>query len=430
MTPEVVLLLIFVGVFLVFLFLGWLIAFSLAGAVLLAYIFAKGSVLNFAVLSYNAAFNYNLLALPIFILMGEILIQGGVAAKLYDSVVPLFERFPGGLIHTNIAANVVLGACCGSTIAATSAMSDVAIPELMKRGYAKGICYGSLASAGCLAALIPPSVGMIVFASITTVSLAELFVGGIFPGLLLAATLAIVTIAWVKIRPEIVPPAPKELMPLKKALLSMLKLWSLAILILLVLGTIYLGIGTPTEAGCYGVVGALLLGCRKLSRERLKTALLTSCRISCSLLFIIAIASVFGFALNALGLQVTVLSVLSGLPGGMYIKMFCVYLMLMGIGMFLDSASVTIISTPILLPYAVSLGFEPVWFGVWLVLAVELGNVTPPVGVTLYAVQAVSGDKLTTIARGCFPYWASFFGTMFLMTFFPGIALWLPSKGF
>ena len=137
----------FVVVFLVLLFSGWLIAFAMAAASILAYIFVAGggAIGNFAVLNYNAMLNYDLLALPIFILMGELLIQGGVAGKLYDSVVPLMERFPGGLIHTNVVANVILGACTGSTIAATSAMSTVAIPELSKRGYAKGICYGSLA---------------------------------------------------------------------------------------------------------------------------------------------------------------------------------------------------------------------------------------------------------------------------------------------
>jgi tripartite ATP-independent transporter DctM subunit len=168
-------------------------------------------------------FNYDLLALPIFILMGELLIQGGVAGKLYDSVLPLMERIPGGLIHTNIIANVILGACTGSTIAATTAMSAVAVPELNKRGYDKKICYGSLSSAGCLACLIPPSVGMILFASITTVSLGKLFIAGIIPGLILAGAFSLVVFIWVNLQPKIVPAAPEKLMPLGAAIIFALK---------------------------------------------------------------------------------------------------------------------------------------------------------------------------------------------------------------
>ena len=202
---PLILFLIFVVFFLVLLFIGWPIAFSMGTAAVVAYLFSGGSLWgNFAILTYNAMFNYNLLALPIFVLMGYLLIYGGSTDKLYNGITPLMERLTGGLIYSNIVANVILGACCGSTIAATSAMSTVAIPELSKRGYKKSISYGSLASGGCLSALIPPSVGMILFCSITTVSLGSLFIAGIVPGLILAAFFILVSYFWVILDPSVV----------------------------------------------------------------------------------------------------------------------------------------------------------------------------------------------------------------------------------
>jgi len=424
------LLLIFVVSFLVLLFLGWPIAFAIATASILAYIFlAGGSVLgSFAIFSYNAMFNYGLLALPIYILMGEILIQGGVAGDLYDAVTPLMERIPGGLIHTNIAANVILGACCGSTVAATSAMSTVAIPELMKRGYAKEICYGSLASAGCLSCLIPPSVGMILFCSITTVSLGKLFIAGIIPGLILAACFSLVSAIWIKFQPNIAPRIPKKVIPLGMAVLFALKkLWPLLILIIVVLGTIYLGVATPTESGCYGVVGAIMLSAlnKKLNLKTINAMLINTAKVSVSILFIIAMASVYGYALNALGLKQLLLHLLENLQGGAITKIYIIWLVYLLLGMFLDSAAVIVLTTPILLPFAISLGFEPIWFGIFLMLAVQLGNITPPIGVTLFAVQAITKDRIAIISKGCLPYWVSFFLASSLITFFPSLATWL-----
>ena len=432
MEPMLLVFLIFVVAFLALMFLGWPIAFALAAASILAYVFVAGggALGNFAVLSYNAMFSYDMLALPFFVLMGEILIVGGVAAKLYDSVVPLMERLPGGLIHTNIVANVILGACSGSTIAATTAISSVAIPELSKRGYSRGICYGSLASAGCLACLIPPSIGLIIFASITTVSLGQLFIAGIIPGLLLAASFSLVVAVWVKIKPGTTPETGQSPMPLGKALLfAMGKLWPVLFLIVVVLGVIYLGIGTPTEAGCAGVIGALLLCWKNLNRKVLLKSLLNTCHISGALLLIIAMASVYGFALNALGLRNWLVSLLSVLPGGPVAQMYIIWFILLLLGMFLDSASVIVIATPILLPFAVNLGYEPVWFGIFLMLAVELGNITPPVGLTMFAVQVISKSPVNVVARGSFPFWLSFLLVTSLLTAFPALVTWLPSIG-
>jgi len=433
MESHIALVLIFGAAFLLLLFSGWLIAFAMATASILAYVLIAGggAIGNIVVHTYNAMFNYDLLALPIFILMGELLIQGGVAAKLYDSVLPLMERIPGGLIHTNIIANVLLGACTGSTIAATTAMSAVAVPELNKRGYDKKICYGSLSSAGCLACLIPPSVGMILFASITTVSLGKLFIAGIIPGLILAAAFSLVVVVWVKLQPKTVPPPPKELMPLGAAIIFALKnMWPILILIFVVLGAIYLGIGTPTEAGCYGILGALVLGYKGITRESIKRTLLGTVQISGGLLIVIAMASVYGFALNSLGMRQSLLSLLGGLPGGAFTKMYLVWLMLLVLGMFIDSASIIVITTPIFMPFAVELGYDPIWFGVFMMLAVELGNITPPVGVTLFSVQAVAKEQLDVVAKGSFPFWISFFLAMTICTYFPKIVTWLPRMGF
>ena len=431
MESQISVILIFVVAFLIFLIIGWPIAFAIGSASMLAYVFiaGEGALGNFAVLAYNAMFNYDLLALPIFILMGAILIQGGVASRLYDAVVPLMDRFPGGLIHTNVVANVILGSCCGSTIAATSAMSAVAVPELLKRGYKKPICYGSLAATGCLAGLIPPSVGMILYSSITPTDLGTLFIAGIIPGLILAVSFSIVIVVWVKYWPEVAPMA-KEIMPFGKAIFNAIKhLWPLLILIFVVLGAIYSGIATATESGCYGIAGALLLSYKNLTRKSLGKALSSSSQISGALLLIIAMASVYGFALNGLGLRQMIIEILNELPGGTITKIWSIWMLLLVLGMFIDSASVTVIATPILLPFVTALGFDSVWFGIFLILATELGNISPPVGVTLFAVQSTTGDSFTTIAKGALPFWISNFMAVTPIIWFPAIVSWLPSTG-
>jgi len=417
---------VFIGVFVVFLFSGWWIAFALASASVLGYILVSTlNPANVAYLCYNSINNYTLAALPIFILMGELLIEGGVVQKLYKVVLPIAGRVRGGLIHTNVIANVILGACCGSTIAATSASSAVAIPELAKRGYDRALCYGSLASAGCIACLIPPSIGLILFAAITDVSLGALFIGGIIPGLLLATSISLVT-AIVLIRKPELAPRHRELIPIGRALIQApLGLWPLLLLVTVVLGAIYTGMCTPTESGCYGVVGALILGYRRLKLKGIITSLVTTIRVFVPLGLVIAMASVYGFVINSLGLVTAIGNLLGLLPGAPWVIMFYVWLFLLLLGMFIDSGSAIILTTPILLPFAISIGFDPIWFGIWLILGVELGNITPPVGLTLYAVQSVSGDKLETIAKGALPYWLAFLGATLLVVFFPDLVLWL-----
>jgi len=422
--------LIFGAFFVIFLFSGWLIAFSIAASSMLAYLLICGgsTITNFALLGYNAMTNYNFLALPLFILMGELMIQGGIARKLYNSVVPLAGRVRGGLIYVNVLANTIFGACCGSTVAATSAISAVAIPEVTKRGYSKGISYGSLAAAGNLAGLIPPSVGLIVYSAISNTSLSELFVAGIVPGLILAGTLMLVTTIWIKFDSKVVPPRLENPLRLAKAVpFAICRLWSVALMIGAVLGSIYTGFATPTEAGTYGVVGAFILGIagKELNLEKFKITLVDTIRAAVPILFIIAMAAIYGFALSYLGLKSYLLELLQGFSGPAWLQMFFIWLMLLVLGMFLDGGSIFILTTPIFLPFAMSLGYHPVWYGVWLEMAVDLGNITPPVGVTLYAVQSISRDKLEIIARGALPFWISFAMSQALLTLFPRAAMLL-----
>lgn len=425
----------FVIAFLVLLFAGWEIAFALGAVSILGYFFfGGGTVGNFSYVASNTLFSYYLLALPVFILMGEVVIMSGIVGRLYDSIIPLLPPIPGGLVHVNVLANVILGACVGSTIAATSATTAVALPELKKRGYTLGPAYGSLASAGCIAGLIPPSVGFILYSSITSVSMGQLFIAGIIPGLLLGLAISVVIVAIAIIRPWYFPHHQKEKgITLGKSIFFALKnLWPVAILIIFVLGSIYAGICTATESGCIGVVGALLLaiGWRRFSFEKLKKALFDTVQISGSLLVIIAVAGVYGFALNYVGLKGIVGGILTALPGGPIAKMLFIFLFFIILGMFLDGGSMVIITTPIFLPFVVSLGFSEVWYGIWLIVAVEMGNITPPVGLTLFAVQAVSGDRLETITRASLPFWASFIIVVLLITFWPDLVLWLPHLAF
>lgn len=423
---------IFLVTFLLLLFIGWPIAFCMATSCIIAYIvLGRVSMLGcVATFGYQGLSSYSLLALPIFILMGEILIHGGVVSDLFDAVLPLTNRISGGLIYAVILANIVLGACCGSTVAATSAMSTVAIPELKKRNYSKLICYGVLSSSGNLSALIPPSVGMIIFCSITTVSLGKLFIAGIIPGLILGLALALVSSIWIKIKPDLVPPTEKELIPIWKAMfIAIKKLWTLLILIFLVLGVIYIGIASPTESGCYGVVGALLLAWRKkmVNRKVVAEIVISTTKVSVSILFIIAMAQLYGFALNQLGFRQLIEHFLENLSFGTYTKIFLIWIIFLVLGMFIDSGALIMITTPIFLPFFVQLGYEPLWFGVFVLIVTCLGNITPPVGCTLFAVQAISGDNIGIISKGSFPYWLSFLITSIAVVLFPKLSTWLPN---
>ncbi len=425
---------IFIALFLILLFMGWWIAFALGTVSVLGYLFAGGGTIdNFSFLAHNALFTYLLIALPVFILMGKLIIMSGITQKLYDAITPLLPPIPGGIMHVTPLANIILGAACGSTIAATSATTTVAVPELKRRGYPLGLAYGSLASAGCIAGLIPPSLAFILYSAITEVSLGQLFLAGIIPGILLGVAIAVVIVMAAKIRPQLFPPHQKRKGSLIKALFFAFRnLWAVCLLIILVLGTIYTGITTPTESGTIGVIGALVIAIawRQFSLQKIKIALFDTIKITGALFMIFTTASVYGFALNYLGLQDWVRDMLGTLPGGPVTKMVFLGIFFLVLGLFIDSGSAVIITTPVLLPFIVSQGFSPLWYGVWLTLAVELGNITPPVGLTIFAVQAVTGESLETVAKGCLPFWSSFIMVLAPITFWPILVLWVPRLAF
>jgi len=430
---EFLILLIFVGALFFLLFSGWWVFFTLGAISILAYVLLAGGVVgNLPRLMFNTIDSYYLLALPLFVFMGTILTEGGLAERLFDAITPFTAFLRGGLIHAAVLANTVLGACCGSTVAATSSISAVAIPEMSKRGYAKTISYGSLASSGLLAGLIPPSIPLIVIAILSDESIAKLFIAGIIPGLLLASTISLVTVVLTTIRPELAPSSAADRARISaRTILPLLgKTGPALILVAIVIGSIYMGMATPTEASSMGVVGALAISARRLNVRKIHTSAIDAIRVSGSIVILLGVAAVYGYALHYLGLGEWIQDFLAGLPGGPMTKMYCLIPVYLVLGMFLDAASLTVIIVPILLPFVKSLGLSPLWFGVWSVVNTELGCITPPVGLTLYAVQATSRDKLETIAKGALPYWISFLIVIVLIMQWPALVLWLPELGF
>lgn len=417
--------------FLVLLFAGFWIAFSLGIATLIGFgLIMGGKTGSFPMLVYNSGISFNLLAVPLFMLMANILMEGQISKRLYDGVAPFFKLVPGGLLHTNIAACAVFASICGSGTATSAAIANVAVPELAKRGYDKEITYGSLAAGGPLGTVIPPSIPFIYYGYIAQVSVGKLFIAGIIPGIINALALMAVILILVLRKPSLAPH--REKTSLREIGTALPQLAPVVFLILMVLGTIYLGVATPTEAAALGVIGALIvvLIYREASWQRLKNALTTSIRTASVLCFLIIIAYAFSYCLTQLGLSHQVTEALTMLPGPPLMQLMWIYLIYTILGMFLEPGAIIIITTPMVLPFLVSLGWDPLWWGVVLVILCELSCITPPFGLTLFTIQSVTGDTFGSVVRGSIPFYISFFGTMAILTAFPVLVLWLPGKMF
>jgi len=406
------------------------LALGATGAVLLAIFRSIPLDKLLAQYAWNILTTQELLALPMFILMGEILFQSRLSQSLFKGLAPWAGLLPGRLLHVNVVGCSIFAAISGSSAATTQVVGRMALAELLKRGYSKDIAIGSLAGAGTLGFLIPPSNIMIIYGVLGDVSILKLFTAGFIPGFLLAGCFMMWVMIHTTIRRDLVPAGERALSDI--AFIDRVKalkdLGPAIFLIAAVLGSMYGGIATPSEGAAVGVLGAFIVAALQggLTLKGLRDIAIGSV-MTCSMIAMILLgASILGSAAAFLGIPRAVADVVAGMglsPFMLIVALIVFYLIL---GCFLDGFSMIVMTLPIVLPIVRQAGFDPVWFGIFLVLVVEMAQITPPVGFNLFVIQGLTGDGLGYIAKVTLPYLVIMVLFTLVITVFPQIALWLP----
>lgn len=383
---------------------------------------------TFGDITWNTATSFTLVAIPLFVLMGEIILRSGLARRFYGGVADLMRGVPGALAHTNIIGCAAFSALAGSTVATAMTVGTVAVPEMRRRGYGDILTLGSLTAGGCLGILIPPSIPMIVYASITQTSVLAIFMAGILPGLLLALAFIAYIAVRVLLQPSLIPAGPEEGEAERSRLAGLRDCLPVAVLIATVIGSMYFGIVTPTEAAGFGCMLALVLGLlyRDLGLHSVLLALRNAVVTSCVVMFITIFAQFLSFAVVTSGVSRGLSGALADAGIGPF-AFFCLLIVIyVAVGMFIDGLSIMLLTVPVLFPVFEVMGYDAVWMGVVLVLLIELGALTPPMGLNLFAVQSISKAPLGVIGRSSLPYAVIILGFCLLMYAVPQIALLLP----
>ncbi len=384
----------------------------------------------FATTTWGATATWTLAALPLFIWMGEILFRTRLSEDLFHGLAPWLKRVPGRLLHVNILGCTIFAAVSGSSAATAATIGRMTLGELEKRNYPKKMMIGTLAGSGTLGFLIPPSIILIVYGVSAEVSIARLFIAGVLPGLMLVVLFMGYTALWSILNADQIPDDDTPSMPLKQKLYTTRRLFPVLGLILFVLGSIYAGWATATEAAALGVFGALALSLvtGNLSVETFKSSLLGATRTSCMIIFIIAGAAFLSLAMGFTGVPRLLAEQISsmGLSPLMLIVVLTFFFMLLGC--FLDGISIVVLTTSIILPMIERSGIDLMWFGIYVVLVVEMSQITPPVGFNLFVMQGLTKINIMRIARYAFPFFLLLMTAIVLLTAFPGIATWLPQK--
>ncbi len=378
---------------------------------------------------WGSSSSWTLTALPMFIWMGEILFRTRLSQDLFRGLAPWMQRLPGRLLHTNVIGCTIFAAISGSSAATCATIGKMSIPELRRRGYPEGMIVGSLAGSGTLGLLIPPSLIMIVYGVQTNTSIAQLFIAGVVPGLALAGLFMAWVIGWSLVHADRIPAADMALSFVEKIHAARYLLPSVG-LIVLVLGSIYAGFATATEAAAVGVAGALLVATLQgdMSRAVFVESLMGATRLSCMIAFILAGASFLTLAMGFTGLPRALAEWIDGLdlgPGMLILILTIFYAVL---GCFLDGISMVVLTMAVVMPTIERAGFDLVWFGIFIVIVVEMAQITPPVGFNLFVLQGMTGHQITYIGWVAFPFFVLMVAMVALLFLVPDLALWLPRK--
>lgn len=407
------------------LLIGLPVAFSLSLLAVAGMYFFNGGTLSFnqiPIISYKSLDDFTLTALPMYVLMSQILLVSGVGRDLYEMASRWFRHLPGGLAIATLFCCTIFSAISGSSVATAVTVGTVALPEMVKRGYNKRHVLGLLAGGGTLGILIPPSVPMIIYGSVTGESIGKLFVAGIIPGLLL--TLLFMIYASYQTRHIKDTPATwKERMEASKK-----AIWGL-LLPALIIGGIYSGLFTPTEAAAVGVVASFAISAfvyRNLSMENFKEMILSTVKTNAMILFIIVGAMLLGYIMTILQIPQTITNYATGADISPWIIFVFINIALLILGMFLETISIIVITLPILYPIITGLGFDPIWFAIIMVVNMELALITPPVGLNLFVLKGIDrSNTINDIVRGSIPYALIMMAFIVLLSFFPELATYL-----
>jgi tripartite ATP-independent transporter DctM subunit len=421
---------VFFGAMLTLLFGGVWIAIALGAAGVLGVLLINPALAGgLESVVWNTIENFVLTAVPLFLFMGTIILHSGISARFYRSLAMWLNRLPGGLAQANIGACSVFAALCGSSVATAAAVGAIAIPEMRARGYDMRVTTGTLAAGGTLGILIPPSIPFIIYGSTVGESVGRLFIAGLVPGIIMTAAFMLFLAFQVRLRPGLVP-AEVERFTWLERLRGLGDVAPIALLILVVMGGIYAGVMTPTEAagvGAAGAVGVALLY-RSLTWRILERSLLDTLRTNAMILFIVVGAQIMSFALVSAGVPRGIVAAIDRLHAPPYAILLLVTVMYVVLGCLVDALSLMLLTLPVVHPVMKAAGFDPVWFGVVLVILLEVGLVTPPVGMNLFVIQGMAETPLGVVGWGAFPYVVLLLLGVLLLTLVPDLVLWLPSK--
>ena len=378
---------------------------------------------------YDRMASFTLVAVPLFILMGEIIFVSGLGGDIYRAIRISLYKVRGSLAVASVVACAVFGAMCGVSLAGAATIGKFAIPEMLKAGYAKSVATGVIASAGSLALLIPPSVGLILYGLVAGESVGYLFIAGVIPGIIIALMMMsyLLVLGWLK--PDLMPSVDIAELEQGKGDNPWIVTIPALLLVFAVLGSIYFGIATPSESAAIGCVGALLIAAykRKLSWQTLKQVVSDATRTTGMILAILASALVFGYLLTRLRVPQDLVAWIVEQGFDKYMVLVAIFLLLIVMGMFMDVVSVILIATPLLLPIIKNFNYDPIWFGIVMAIVTEMAVITPPVGLNLFVIQGISPQtSLMTVARGSFPFFLILVLAVILFTIFPNLVLWLP----
>ena len=428
---EILLTIFFISVLLFFLGSGIWVALSMIGVSAIGMMLFTSRPVGDAMATtiWGTSSSWTLTALPLFVWMGEILFRTRLSENLFKGLSPWMQKLPGGLIHVNVVGCALFAAISGSSAATVATVGKMSIPELRKRNYPEKILLGSLAGSGTLGLLIPPSIILIIYGVAVQESIAKLFIAGILPGIMIALIFMSYVIFWSLINKKQMPKIVEEYSIFEKIKRSK-QLLPVIILISAVIGSIYTGIATATEAASLGVVGALILSYfqKSLTLETFKTSLLGATKTSCMIAFILAGSTFLSLAMGFTGLPRNLAVWIQNMDLSPYVLIFVLMIFYIILGMFLDGISAVVLTMAIIEPMIRQAGFDMIWFGIFLVIVVEMAQITPPVGFNLFVLQGMANKDMGYIARSAFPLFLLMVLAVILVVIFPEIALWMPEQ--